>query len=98
MSHITVKTHYSAAELAAMKLPGLPGTQQNILLIAKSEGWEARRKSKGKGSEFALTSLPTAAQTAIKQAQAKTLLAEAKSGELVTTREARVARREEQLV
>lgn len=97
MSHITVKTHYSAAELAAMKLPGLPETERGLRIAAERDGWEARRKSKGKGSEFALTSLPAAAQEAIKQAQAKTLLAEAKSGELVTTREQRVARREEQL-
>ena len=34
-----MKTHYSAAELAASALPGLPGTERNIRAKADREGW-----------------------------------------------------------
>ncbi|KZE34154.1 DNA-binding protein [Crenobacter luteus] len=98
MSHIEIKTHYSAAELAAMQLPGLPGTIQGLGIRAKAEAWEARKRAgRGGGFEYALASLPAAAQDAIRQRQAKALLAEAKGSQAVTTREQRVARREEQL-
>lgn len=66
MSQVELKTHYSAAELAEMKLPGMPGTERGIHIMAGREGWESRRKIKGKGCEYALTSLPDAAARAIK--------------------------------
>lgn len=34
MSQGELKTHYSAAELAAMKLPGIPGAVKNIIAKA----------------------------------------------------------------
>ncbi|BAK76461.1 phage transposase [Pseudogulbenkiania sp. NH8B] len=76
MSQPTVKTHYSAAELAAMKLPGLPGTIQGIGLRAKAESWNSRRKAgRGGGFEYALTSLPAAVQEAIRTQVARQLVA-----------------------
>ena len=97
MSQVEIKTYYSAAELAARQLPGPPTTERGIRLAADREGWAARRKSKGKGNEYALSSLPLPAQNELKQRQAKALLATAKPEPVVTTREKRVARREEQL-
>lgn len=35
-----VKTHYSCAELAALKLPGLPGSRQNIATLVKRDQWD----------------------------------------------------------
>jgi len=67
MSQVELKTHYSAAELASMKLPGLPGTQQNVKARAKKEEWESRpRAGFGGGHEYAITSLPLEAINAIK--------------------------------
>ena len=97
MSQVEIKTYYSAAELAARQLPGLPTTERGIRLAADREGWAARRKSKGKGNEYALSSLPLPAQNELKQHQAKSLLAGATSTPVATTREKRIARREEQL-
>lgn len=63
------KTHYSAAELAALKLPGLPGTEQNVRAMAEREGWNytevAARGRTGKRKEFAVSALPAAARSAV---------------------------------
>jgi len=73
---MSIKTHYSAAELAAMKVPGMPGTIQGIGIRAKNEGWNTRRRAgRGGGNEFALASLPQAAQDFIRTAAARELLA-----------------------
>lgn len=98
MSQSTVKTHYSAAELAALGLPGLPGTAQGISMRAKKDGWDSqRREGRGGGVEYALASLPAAAQDTLRRRQAEALLAEAKASPLATTHQQRVTRREEQL-
>lgn len=39
MNQVAIKTHYSAAELAAMRLPSLPTTKGKILAKAEREGW-----------------------------------------------------------
>lgn len=93
-----IKTHMSASELVAMQLSGLPGTIQGIGVRAKSEGWAARKRNgRGGGFEYAITSLPAAAQEAIKQQQARAILAAATSvATTVTEYDKRVARREEQ--
>ncbi|MGC0153311.1 DNA-binding protein [Chromobacterium vaccinii] len=91
-----IKTHYSAAELAALKLVGLPGAIKNIIARAERDGWAHRRRSgRGGGFEYAVSSLPPAAQDAIRQAQAAELLAN--HAPVTSTRERRTARREEQL-
>lgn len=62
-----MKTHYSAAALAARKLPGLPGTERNIRAMADREGWDfhevaARGGKLGKRREYAYLALPEAAR------------------------------------
>lgn len=49
----TVKTHYSCAELAEMKLPGLPGSERRMRDRAEKEGWESRQVP-GKGGKGGL--------------------------------------------
>lgn len=39
MNTPAIKTHYSAAELAAMRLPGLPETKANMRAKAERDGW-----------------------------------------------------------
>lgn len=57
----------SAAELAALELPGLPASKQHINRIAAREGWRRRRAvgRKGGGFEYATDSLPEAARLAL---------------------------------
>ncbi|MBL8500656.1 MAG: transposase [Nitrosomonas sp.] len=45
------KTHYSCAELAAMKLPGLPATKRNMLEVVNREGWLGQKRT-GRGGGF----------------------------------------------
>lgn len=44
----SLKPQYSASELAAMKLPCLPRTRDNIRLLAEREGWKVHKR-KGRG-------------------------------------------------
>lgn len=47
-------------------LPGIPETHAGILRRAATEGWVSRkRKARGGGSEYALTSLPVETQAAL---------------------------------
>lgn len=49
----TLKTHYSCAELAEMRLPGLPTTKRNMLEVVNREGWLGRkREGRGGGFEY----------------------------------------------
>lgn len=67
MEQINLKTHYTAQELADMRLPGLPFTRPGIMARAKSGSWGLRaRNGRGGGNEYALESLPTEAQEAIR--------------------------------
>lgn len=65
-----MKTHYSAAELAAMKLPGLPANERRMRDRATKEKW-ASRQVPGKGgkggmrTEYAVASLPKIVRDAI---------------------------------
>ena len=43
-----IKTHYSAKELAEMRLDGLPTTKVNMIAFAKRKGW-AFIEIKGRG-------------------------------------------------
>lgn len=61
-----MKDHYTAAELAALKLPGLPSTQQNIKRRARQEGWPAQKRGgRGGGWEYPLSALPRQARDAL---------------------------------
>ncbi|WP_083859469.1 Mu transposase C-terminal domain-containing protein [Oceanibaculum indicum] len=54
---------FTAAELARLALPGLPGTRQNIASRAKRENWRSReRKASGGGIEYHVSSLPQPAR------------------------------------
>ena len=69
------KIHWlSAAEIAAMALPGLPGTARGIQRLADEKGWTAperegatwrAREGRGGGMEFSSAALPLAAQAAL---------------------------------
>ena len=64
---MTIKTHYSAPELAEMKLIGLPETSQNINAKAKRESWVGRQRKIGKGLEYEVKSLPPHIREQIKE-------------------------------
>ncbi|WP_196795120.1 DNA-binding protein [Mariprofundus ferrooxydans] len=50
-----------ASELAG--LPGLPGTDRGIRKLADREGWQSRKRQKGKGLEYSPSSLPEVTRT-----------------------------------
>lgn len=66
-----MKTHYSAAELAAFRLPGLPTTVQNIHARAERESWPyvevAGRGRNGNRREYAAATLPKDIQAALQK-------------------------------
>lgn len=67
MNEISLKTHYSVAELLKLKLSTLPQAHKNVLDKAKRENWESRKRvGKGGGMEYALCSLPQALQDEIR--------------------------------
>lgn len=57
---------FTAAELADLKLPGLPSLRQHISRQATREGWKHRtRQGRGGGREFPLSALPSQARAEI---------------------------------
>lgn len=64
-----IKTHYSAAELAEMGLPGLPSTERNVRALADRAGWSyvevPSRGRIGLRREYAAATLPAEARTAL---------------------------------
>ena len=62
------KPHYSALQIAEMGLPGLPGTERGIHLLAARHGWPRRRRSgRGGGRVYPLEALPDGAQAKIRR-------------------------------
>ncbi|MDO9499005.1 transposase domain-containing protein [Falsiroseomonas sp.] len=66
---------FTAAALAEMALPSLPGTVRGIALAAEAQGWALaenegctwrKRKGRGGGVEYHINTLPLAAQAAIR--------------------------------
>ncbi len=58
-----MKEWYAASELAALSLPGMPGTDRAYQLRADRENWRSRpREGRGGGLEYHISALPTAAQ------------------------------------
>lgn len=56
----------TACELAALALPGLPGTESAIIRRAKREDWSFRKRSgRGGGREYHISSLPKEARDAL---------------------------------
>ena len=57
---------FSARELAEMRLPGLPATKANIILMAQRDGWASKpREGQGGGYLYSAAYLPIAAQAAL---------------------------------
>lgn len=70
-----VKSHYAAAELAAMSLPALPTTMQGINQRAKNDRWDSRKRvGRGGGREYAFASLPAQVQSEIRRRTANALV------------------------
>ncbi len=81
MSRDMVQEWFSAAELAALGLPGLPTTKKGVLQRASSEGWDTardethgalsrKRKGRGGGLEFHVRLLPEPARVRLLAAAA----------------------------
>lgn len=58
-----MKEWYSAAELAG--LPEMPGTERGVKKAAVREAWGSRKRKRGKGVEYCISSLPAATQAAL---------------------------------
>jgi hypothetical protein len=54
---------FATSDLAG--LPGLPGTRQGVLQAAKRQQWKSRRRWKGKGLEYHISSLPLKTRAAL---------------------------------
>lgn len=62
----TPKTHFTAKEIAEMRLTCAPTSHYNVTKKAQRENWQSRpRTGKGGGKEYALDSLPEAVQAEI---------------------------------
>lgn len=70
-----------ASEL--MGLPEMPETRSGVIRKAKNEGWDSRKRIKGKGLEYSLSSLPakTMAHILSKEAGVATRKAQAKKAQ-----------------
>ena len=62
-------SYYSASVLAG--LPGVPGTERRVRSRADRNGWERRKKLKGKGWEYAFSSLPAETQASLLQRESQ---------------------------
>jgi len=60
-----MKDAYTAAELAAMALPGLPGSPQGFNKFAAREGWERRSQGSSQAWEYPVSTLPAPVRQAI---------------------------------
>ncbi|MDW0920260.1 DNA-binding protein [Mannheimia haemolytica] len=88
MSELSLKTHYSVAELLSFKLSSLPSAHKNVLEKAIRENWQSqKRKGRGGGVEYELISLPTEVQQEIRTKLLKLLPAEISKGELSVVRQ-----------
>ncbi|HED5569744.1 TPA: transposase [Yersinia enterocolitica] len=75
MSQISLKTHYTAQELAEMRLPGVPETRPGVAARAKKQAWDFRARSgRGGGNEYSIESLPKEAQEAIRSRMYQAIL------------------------
>lgn len=79
MTALVIKTHYSASELAALNLPGLPTTRQAWEYRAQREAWAVQevRARGGRGGIKKEYLVPAEVQDTIRQQLAKQLLEQA---------------------
>lgn len=85
MIQVAVKTHYSAAELAGMSLPGLPRSKGKMLAKAEREAWKFV-ESTGKGGVRRHYLPPNEVIAAINERAAKQLVAVAPVSSLPAVR------------
>ncbi|MCL7779173.1 Mu transposase C-terminal domain-containing protein, partial [Pasteurella multocida] len=66
MSELTLKSHYSIAELLSFNLNRIPQAHKNVIEKANRENWESQKRSgRGGGLEYALSSFPKELQDEI---------------------------------
>lgn len=67
MSELSLKTHYSVAELLSFKLSSLPSAHKNVLEKSVRESWQSQKRTgRGGGYEYALSSMPEEVQNEIR--------------------------------
>lgn len=88
-----MKEWFSAQDLT--EVTGLPSTVMGIHKKAKSESWNVRPKSVGKGSEYYIASLPSISQKALRISEAKKLSHRIKANPIVADMEAEEAEQNE---
>lgn len=74
MNAVTVKECYTAAELASLRLPGLPSTKSGIIALADRSRWSCE-EIKGRGGKRREYSPPALVIQAIKEKAAEQLVA-----------------------
>ncbi|MDX9862592.1 MAG: DNA-binding protein, partial [Rhodospirillales bacterium] len=80
-----MKQWMTAAELAALGLPGLPATKRNVNEAAKRHDWPYRpRSGRGGGVEYDTTRLPMPARLALAAMEAKEKAAQIQVGNIPT--------------
>lgn len=73
----------TAAELAG--LPGIAATPSGVIRQAKREGWESRKRDKGKGLEYGLDAIPAATRQHLLRREAAALVAQPKPAPVTRT-------------
>ena len=58
-----MRNWFTAQELVG--LPGMPGTDRNVRLLAEREGWEGQRRLGSKAIEYNFAQFPVETQTAL---------------------------------
>lgn len=70
-----MKQWFTAQELAASSLPGIPSTESGMIRLAKRENWEAQqRMGKGGGYEYHISNLPAEARKALEDQQIQAMV------------------------
>lgn len=72
--------HLSAADIAKLRLPGLPTTKRGVLMLAERGRWSwIERRGRGGGRLYSLTHLPEAALSALEAKRARLVPANLRS-------------------
>lgn len=80
-----MKQWMTAAELAALKLPGLPASESGVIRKANREQWRGRQRAgRGGGVEYDTTRLPMPARLALAAMEAKEKAAQIQVGNIPT--------------
>ncbi len=78
-----MKAWMTAAEIAALTLPGLPTTKRRVIDFADRNGWKSRpRSGRGGGFEYDTACLPLAARLTLAQVEARETASAIQAGEL----------------